>query len=313
MWNFPFFPPQASTSARSTDALFFFLLGVMLFFTVLIFTLIVVFAIRYRRRDTQYRPPVIVQVLALEAAWIFIPVLLTIVMFGWGTLLFFKHRAPPPGAIEMYVVGKQWMWKIQHPEGQREINTLHIPVGRPVKLIMTSEDVIHSFFIPAFRVKQDVLPGRYTSLWFQATAAGEYHLFCTQYCGTDHAQMIGKVVVMEDADYQRWLGGGAPEGAMASAGERLFNRLGCSTCHLESGQGRGPVLGGIYGRAIGLADGRVVIADDDYMRESILNPGAKIVGGYPNLMPTFQGQVTEEELMLLLAYIKSLKPQQKVE
>jgi cytochrome c oxidase subunit 2 len=308
MWSFPLFPQQASTSARSTDALFFFLLGVMLFFAVLIFVLVFIFAIKYRRRDTSYVPPVIVQLVSLEAAWILIPFGLVIVIFAWGTLLYFEHRSPPPGAIEMYVVGKQWMWKTQHPEGQREINTLHVPVGRPVKLIMTSEDVIHSFFVPAFRVKQDVLPGRYTSLWFQATAAGEYHLFCSQYCGTDHAQMIGTVVAMEDADYQRWLGGGAAEGTMASAGERLFNRLGCATCHLESGQGRGPVLGGIYGRGIGLANGRVATADEDYLRESILNPGAKIVGGYPNVMPTYQGQVTEEELMQLMAYIKSVKP-----
>jgi cytochrome c oxidase subunit 2 len=308
MWSFPLFPQQASTAARSTDALFFFLLGVMLFFAVLIFVLVFIFAIKYRRRDTSYVPPVIVQLVSLEAAWILIPFGLVIVIFAWGTLLYFEHRSPPPGAIEMYVVGKQWMWKTQHPEGQREINTLHVPVGRPVKLIMTSEDVIHSFFVPAFRVKQDVLPGRYTSLWFQATAAGEYHLFCSQYCGTDHAQMIGTVVAMEDADYQRWLGGGAAEGTMASAGERLFNRLGCATCHLESGQGRGPALGGIYGRGIGLANGRVATADEDYLRESILNPGAKIVGGYPNDMPTYQGQVTEEQLMQLMAYIKSLKP-----
>jgi cytochrome c oxidase subunit 2 len=198
------------------------------------------------------------------------------------------------------------MWKLQHLEGQREINELHVPTGRDIKLIMTSQDVIHSFYVPAFRVKQDVLPGRYTTLWFRATRPGTYHLFCAEYCGTMHSGMIGDVVVMEPAQYQSWLSGGAPVGSLAQNGQTLFQQLGCSTCHRSDVQGRGPNLTGLFGRPVQLEDGRSVIADENYVRESILNPAAKVVSGFKPIMPVFQGQVTEEQLNSLVAYIKSL-------
>jgi cytochrome c oxidase subunit II len=213
---------------------------------------------------------------------------------------------PPKGAMEIYVVGKQWMWKAQHMDGAREINELHVPVGRPVKLIMGSEDVIHSFFIPDYRVKADVVPGRYNTLWFTASKPGKFHIFCTQYCGTKHSNMIGWVTAMEPSDYQTWLSGGAAGGTMAEAGQKLFTDLACVTCHLDNGQGRGPVLKGLYGKQVLLPGGQIVTADDAYIRESILNPQAKIVSGFTPIMPTFQGLVTEEQLLQLIAYVKSL-------
>jgi cytochrome c oxidase subunit 2 len=229
------------------------------------------------------------------------------VMFGWGSLLFLRNARTPPGSFEIYVVAKQWMWKIQHPEGLREINELHVPTGMPVRLVMTSEDVIHSFYVPAFRVKQDVLPGRYTSMWFQPTRAGKYHLFCAEYCGNQHSAMGGWVYVMEPAEYEKWLSGGSTGESMATTGQGLFERLGCSSCHRSEGGGRGPSLEGLLGKKVQLDSGQAVVADESYIRESILNPRAKIVGGYQPLMPTFQGQVSEEQLLQLVAYLKSLK------
>jgi cytochrome c oxidase subunit 2 len=208
--------------------------------------------------------------------------------------------------MEIYVVGKQWMWKVQHQDGAREINELHVPVGRPVKLIMGSEDVIHSFFIPDFRAKADVIPGRYNTMWFTASKPGRYHLFCTQYCGAKHSNMIGWVTAMDAGDYQAWLSGGSSGGSMADSGAKLFQDLACASCHLENGQGRGPVLKGIYGHQVLLQTGESVIVDDAYIRESILSPQAKIVAGFSTTMPTFQGLVTEEQLLQLIAYVKSL-------
>jgi cytochrome c oxidase subunit 2 len=209
--------------------------------------------------------------------------------------------------MEIYVVGKQWMWKAQHMDGAREINELHVPIGRPVKLIMGSEDVIHSFSIPDFRVKADVVPGRYNSLWFTATQPGKYHIFCTQYCGTKHSGMIGWVTAMTPADYQVWLSGNSSSGTMADAGAKLFSDLVCVTCHTDVAQpGRGPVLKGLYGKQVLLEGGQTVTFDDAYIRESILRPQAKIVAGFQPVMPTFQGLVTEEQLLQLIAYVKSL-------
>jgi cytochrome c oxidase subunit 2 len=205
------------------------------------------------------------------------------------------------------VVGKQWMWKLQHPTGQRELNELHVPVNRPVRLTMTSEDVIHSFYVPAFRIKADVVPGKYTSTWFEATKTGEYHLFCAEYCGTSHAVMGGRIVVMEPAEYERWLTGGASAESLPAAGEALFARLACNTCHKSDGSGRGPSLVGKFGKTEKLASGETVAVDESYVRESILNPQAKITTGYPPIMPTFKGLVTEDQLLQLIAYIKSLK------
>jgi cytochrome c oxidase subunit 2 len=228
------------------------------------------------------------------------------VIFLWGAVIYFKERTPPRGATEVYVVAKQWMWKLQHEEGQREINELHVPVGRDVKMILTSQDVIHSFYVPAFRIKQDVLPGRYTTAWFHPTKAGTYHLFCAEYCGSQHSGMIGQVVVLEPAQYQAWLSGGGAAGSMASNGQNLFLQLGCATCHRSDTQGRGPNLAGLFGSPVQLEDGRVVTADENYVRESILTPGAKIVSGFKPIMPAFQGLVSEEQLNALVAYVKSL-------
>jgi cytochrome c oxidase subunit 2 len=229
------------------------------------------------------------------------------VIFVWGASVYFAMASPPAETLNIYVVGKQWMWKFQHLDGQREINELHVPVGRNVKLITTSEDVIHDLFVPAFRMKADVLPGRYVNIWFHATTPGRYHLFCAEYCGTRHSGMIGEVVVMEANEYQEWLSGGVPEGSLASAGEKLFADLACNTCHRPDSGGRGPVLNGLFGKTITTEAGEMVVVDEAYIRESILNPSAKISAGYQPIMPTFQGLVTEEGLLELIEYVKALK------
>ena len=307
--NFPFFPQQASEQAATVDALYFFLVAVTAFFTLLIAILVAVFAVKFRRKHDTEVGEAIHGSLALELLWTFIPLGICMVMFVWGAQVFFHMTRPPRGAMEIFVVGKQWMWKAQHMDGATEINELHVPIGRPVRLTLGSEDVIHSFFIPDFRVKADVIPGRLNTMWFTATKPGRYHLFCTQYCGTKHSAMIGWVTAMEPADYQAWLGGGAAGGTMADAGAKLFQDLACATCHLDNGQGRGPVLKGVYGKPVQLQTGQTVTVDDAYIRESILNPQAKVVAGFQPIMPTFQGLVTEEQLLQLIAYVKSLGEQ----
>jgi cytochrome c oxidase subunit 2 len=323
--NLPFMPEQASTIAESVDLFYFFLIGVSLFFGLLIAGLLIVFAVRFRRRSPYDQPPVIHGSTALEITWTIIPFCLSMAIFVWGALLFFEMARPPDDAHEIFVVGKQWMWKLQHLEGRREINQLHVPVGQPIKLTMTSEDVIHSFYVPAFRIKADVVPGRYSTTWFEATKVGEYHLFCAEFCGTEHSRMIGSVVVMEPADFQEWLSAAppapAPPGAAAAAangdtvslspaaaGARLFTQKACVTCHQPQSGSLGPSLAGLYGHPVQLADGRTLTADDAYLRESILNPQAKLVAGYQPLMPTFQGQISEEQVLQLIQYIKSLTP-----
>jgi cytochrome c oxidase subunit 2 len=308
--NFPLFPVQGSQQAGQVDALYFFLVAVTAFFSLLIATLIVVFTVKYRRRHRDEVGVPIHGSLPLELLWTIIPFFIVMIMFGWGAKVFFNLYRPPAGAMEVYVVGKQWMWKIQHMGGQREINELHVPVGRPVKLIMGSEDVLHSFYIPAFRVKADVIPGRYNTMWFTATRPGRYHLFCAEYCGTKHSGMIGSVVAMEPADFQAWLSGGAAEDSPVAAGAKLFSDLACNTCHRQEEQGRGPVLQNLFGKPVELQDGRRVVADEAYIRESIVNPQAKIVAGFQPLMPTFQGLVTEEQLLQLIAYVRSLTRQE---
>ncbi|MEO8078093.1 MAG: cytochrome c oxidase subunit II [Acidobacteriota bacterium] len=304
--NFPLFPQQASVQAGQVDGIYFFMLAVTAFFSLLIAALVAVFAVKYRRRHKDEVGVPIHGSLALELLWTIIPFLITMVMFGWGAKVFFDLSRPPAGAMEIYIVGKQWMWKAQHMEGQREINELHVPVGRPVKLIMGSEDVIHSFFIPAFRVKADVVPGRYNHMWFTATVPGTYHLFCTQYCGTKHSAMIGSVIAMEPTDFQAWLGGGNASESPAAAGEKLFQDLACITCHTGDAQARAPQLRGVFGTTVTLQNGQKVVADEAYIRESIFLPQAKVVEGFQPIMPTFQGLVSEEQLLQLIAYIKSL-------
>ncbi|MGA2594506.1 MAG: cytochrome c oxidase subunit II [Bryobacteraceae bacterium] len=303
----PLFPVQASSTAPMVDHLLYFLLAVSVFFTLGIFFSIFYFAIRYRRRSESEIPPKVEGVMSLEVAWTAIPFGLTMIMFFWGASVFFTISRPPDDAQQIYVVGKQWMWKLQHMEGQREINELHIPVGQAVKLTMTSEDVIHDFFVPAFRTKADVLPGRYTTAWFKPTKPGKYHIFCSQYCGTKHSAMIGWVYVMEPQEYQAWLSGGAT-GSLASSGEKLFQDLACANCHHLKDKGRCPDLRNLFGSTVPLSDGTSVKADEAYIRESILSPAAKIVAGYQPIMPTFQGLVTEEGVLQLIEYIKSLTP-----
>jgi cytochrome c oxidase subunit 2 len=302
----PFSPDQASSYASDTDNLYSFLWTLTIVFGVGLVAAIFYFAVKYRRRHPQEVGAPIAGAMTLELTWTVIPFIIAMGIFVWGTELYFKIYRPPANAKEVYVVGKQWMWKIQHTEGQREINELHVPVNTRVKLIMTTEDVIHSFFIPAFRMKLDVVPGRYSTVWFEPTQVGKYELFCAEYCGTSHSGMIGSVIVMEPADYQAWLAGGTGEGSPAQQVEKLFAQLACSSCHLQSGQGRGPRLQGVFGSQVELADGSKVVANEDYVRESILNPRAKVVAGFQPIMPTFQGLVSEEQVLQLVAYVRSL-------
>ncbi|MGB6385745.1 MAG: cytochrome c oxidase subunit II [Terriglobales bacterium] len=301
----PLWPDQASTIASQVDMLYIYLLVVSGIMTALIFGAVAVLAIKYRRVPGRDAHPIHGSTL-LEIGWTVIPFFIMLTFFVWGAVLFFQERTPPANATEVYVVAKQWMWKIEHMEGQREINELHVPTGENIKLIMTSQDVIHSFFIPAFRLKQDVLPGRYTTLWFKATKPGTYHLFCAEYCGTNHSGMGGDIVVMEPQDYAQWMASGlaAP---LQDTGRALFAQLGCATCHRSDAKGRGPDLIGVYDHQVVLEDGRTVTADDNYIRESILDPSAKIVKGYSAVgMNSFQGIVSDDQLNALVAYVKSL-------
>ena len=303
----PIFPEQASTIATNVDALYAFMVLVTAFFSLLIAVLIVYFAVKYRRRSDDHIPGHVHGGMALEITWSVIPLILSMIMFAWGASIFFTESKPPADSMEIWVTGKQWMWKLQHMEGQREMNELHIPVNRNIKLTLTSEDVIHDFFVPAFRTKTDVVPGRYTTEWFRATKTGAYHLFCAEYCGTRHSNMIGTVYVMEPADFANWLANGGAQGSMAQKGESLFQQFGCVNCHQTDGQGRCPNLVGVYGKPVRTNVG-VVTADASYVRESILNPSAKVVEGYENIMPTFKGIINEEGVQQLIEYVKSIGP-----
>jgi cytochrome c oxidase subunit 2 len=310
----PFVPDSASTFSWKVDAVYFYLSGITLFFTLLISAILIFFVLRYRRRSPYEIPRPIAGSHKLETLWSVIPFLIAMTIFGWASKVYFEQYSPPQNAVEVYVVGKQWMWKIQHSTGQREINELHVPIGRKIKLIMTTEDVIHSFFVPAFRMKADVVPGKYTTQWFEATKTGTYHLFCAEYCGMNHSGMIGSVIVRETREFDTWRSGTAGNTTPAVAGQQLFQTLGCVSCHGANGEGgRGPTLAGLFGRDVRLGNGQTVRADEAYIRESILNPQAKLVEGFGPIMPTFQGQVSEDQLVQLLAFIKSLQisnPQQ---
>ena len=304
--GFPLFPQQASSMAPHVDHLYFYLLVVSFFFATLIALSVIYFAIKYRRRSESELPPGVEGSLKLEVAWSVIPLLISLTFFFWGAKLFFAMNRPPTDALEISIVGKQWMWKIQHADGQREINELHVPVGRPVRLTMTSEDVIHDFFVPAFRMKKDVVPGRYATAWFEATRPGRYHVFCAQYCGTKHSAMTGWVEVMDPLAFQNWLAGGTGGESLASAGAKLFVLHACNTCHRPDSLARGPNLEGLFGKTVTLQDGRTLVADENYIRESIVAPNAKLVAGFQPIMPTFQGLISEEGLLQLVAYIKSV-------
>jgi cytochrome c oxidase subunit 2 len=302
-------PESASTVAGQVDMLYYFAVFVSAVFTALIFFLVVFLAVRYRRRNAGDVGVTIHGSNLLEIGWSVIPLVIMLFLFAWGTRVFFTLSRPPAQADEYWCVGKQWMWKFQHPDGHREINTLHVPVGRPIKITMTSEDVLHDLYFPAFRTKMDVIPGRYTTIWFEATKPGTYHMFCAEYCGAQHSGMNGWVIVQEPHDYEAWLAGGRA-GAMTPAqrGSELFTAFACVTCHREDTAGRGPSLAGVFGKPVRFADGRTAIVDEAYLRESILSPVTRVVAGYQPLMPTFQGQVSEEDLIQLIAYIKTLTP-----
>jgi cytochrome c oxidase subunit 2 len=299
---------EASTLAGRMD-------GLLLALTILsalvvggIAFLVVLFSVRYRRGTQASRTagPAPVRSAALEALWIGVPLVVFLAVFYWAARLYADLRTPPADALTINVIAKQWMWKVQHPGGQREINELHVPAGAPVRLLMTSRDVIHSFFVPAFRVKQDVLPGRYTDLWFEATRPGSYQLFCAEFCGTNHSRMGGSVIVMTAEDYGRWLADNPGPGSLAAAGERLFRSRGCSGCHGHSATVHAPKLAGIYGRRVPLADSTFVTVDEQYIRDSILLPAKQVAAGYTPIMPSFQDQLDEGQILQLTAYIRSL-------
>ncbi|MBK8901637.1 MAG: cytochrome c oxidase subunit II [Anaerolineaceae bacterium] len=301
-------PEQASTAAGQVDLLFLTLIALSGFFIVLIFSLLIYFGIKYRRGSSADRTAPPATSIRLELFWTLGPLLLGLPVFVWAASVYLDNSVPPHDALEINVVGKQWMWHIQHPDGRREIDELHVPVNQPVKLQMISQDVIHSFWIPDFRLKQDVLPGRYTTLWFEATQTGTFPLKCAEFCGTHHSFMVGRVIVMEPAEYQTWLGGEAQGETLAAQGEQLFARLGCSSCHEPDPEqdGRGPSLLGLYGDEVELQDGTTLVADADYIRRSILEPQEQIVAGYQPIMPSFAGQVDEADLLALISYIQSL-------
>ncbi len=303
MLIFPLKPQQASTFSVAWDHLFYFLTAITVFFSALIFAAIFIFAIKYRRRSKDEIPRQIEGNLKLELIWTIIPALLCVVMFVWASRLFIENSIPPAASTEVFVVAKQWMWKVQHPEGPREINDLHVPVGVPIKLTMTSEDVIHDFAVPAFRIKRDVVPGMYSTEWFEATSTGRFHLFCDQYCGMGHSHMVGWIDVMPQDEYARWLTSQMQAEPMAAAGQKLFNQLGCDSCHAQTGP-KGPSLRGIVGQTIRMQNGQTRLVDDAFLREAIIDP--QPIAGYPNVMPTFQGQVSEDQILQLIAYIKSL-------
>ena len=309
--GFRLFPESASTVSGDVDALFAFLLIVSAIMTLGIAGTIVFFSIRYRRGSRANREGVVDHSTLLEITWIGIPFLITMVIFVWGARVYMRQSTPPDNAMELRAVGKQWMWKFQHPDGRREINELHVPLGQPMRLTMISQDVIHSLYIPAFRIKHDVLPGRYTGIWFEPTRLGEYHLFCAEYCGTQHSLMRGRVVVLEPAEYQAWLAGTRARLSPRESGGKLFDEMRCAVCHRGGGQSaRCPPLENLYGSQVELTSGQTLIADEAYLRESILRADAKIVKGYQAVMPPFERQISEEGVSDLIAYIKSLSTQQ---
>jgi len=312
-WTYlPIFPESASNFSPHVDALYAYLVTVSAFFSILIAVAIVTFAFKYRRKSESEVPIPLndhgAGSMLLEITWSVIPLLLSLVMFGWGALIFFDESKPPADAMDIWVVGKQWMWKVQHLEGAREINELHVPVNRNIRLTLTSEDVIHDFFVPAFRTKTDVVPGRYTTEWFRPTKVGAYHLFCAEYCGTKHSGMVGTVYVMNANDYDAWLNSGGSAGSMSEKGEQLFEQLGCVNCHTNDATGRAPKLAGLYGTRVESKGGASVVADASYIRESIVHPLTQVVNGYDGIMPTFQGLVTEDQIQQLIEYMKSIGP-----
>ena len=306
------FPAEASGIAPYVDALYFFLVAMTFFGTTFVAILLLVFSVRYRREKN----PVATQIegsTLLEATWTIIPLAIFLVTFVWGALLYFRIYDPPANSMNIYIVGKQWMWKAEHPGGQHEINALHVPTGKPIQLTMISQDVFHSFSIPDFRIKREVIPGRYSTVWFEATQVGTYHLFCTQYCGTQHSGMVGEVTVMTPGDYKKWLEQSNSGQSLAQNGERLFASTGCNSCHNGTAAARGPSLAGVYGSKLTLADGRQILVDDAYLRNAILNPSEHVTAGFAPIMPTYQGQISEDGLIDLVEFIKNMQSNYRVQ
>jgi cytochrome c oxidase subunit 2 len=298
-------PTAASTMAPQVDHLFIAVAALTGLVALAIAFVMLIFVVRYRRGSKADRTDPPSGAFWLEVAWTGIPLAAFFAIFLWSTEVFSQFYRPPRNAAVIYVLAKQWMWRIEHPNGRREINQLHVPVGYPVKLIMTSQDVIHSFFVPAFRLKQDVLPGRYTYAWFEPTRTGSFTLTCTQYCGSLHYAMVGEVIVMRAADYARWLASANQLPDIVAQGAALFRAAGCSGCHAPGSSVHAPELRGLYGRPVPLSDGSTVTADDNYLLDSILEPDKQIVRGYAPIMPTFRGQLSQDDLDALLAYLRS--------
>jgi cytochrome c oxidase subunit 2 len=299
--------PAASDVAHRVDLLFAVLLGITSLVAIAIALVIFIFCIRYRRGAAVDRSNAPASKPWLEYAWTATPMAIFLGFFAWGAVVYAGFYGRADGAMPVFVVGKQWMWRIEHPNGRREIDELHLPLGQKVRLVFATEDVIHSFYVPAFRIKQDAVPGRYTEVTLTPTRLGTYEMHCTEYCGTDHARMGGHVVVMRPEDFARWLAEGGASPTMAARGFDTFRRFGCSGCHDARSTVHAPDLAGLYGRAVHLQDGRTIVADDAYIRDSILLPKRDVVAGFDPIMPSFQGQVSEADILDLIAYIKSTK------
>lgn len=310
MLNFPMSPPSASNFATEHDIIFYLLVALTVLFSTIVGIAILIFVIRYRQGKKVDRSRPVHEHLPLELTWSIIPMLLGLGVFFGGAKVFVDMRTPPKDATEIFVIGKQWMWHAQHANGVRENNMLHVPVGKPVQLTMISQDVIHAFYIPAFRVQYHVVPGRYTSMWFTATKPGNYHLFCGMYCGTQHSEMVGTVVAMEPKEFAAWLANGGNDAhpmTMAEAGAKKFAQLGCGNCHTGQSTERGPTLYGLAGTTRQFNDGTNAVANDEYLRESILNPYNRVTKGYTyQTMPAYAGQIGEADVLNLIAYMKSL-------
>ncbi len=304
-------PPQATALAANTDALFYFILVLCVIFFIIVVGAMFYFAIKYRRRSPNQRTSDIKGSHTVELVWSVIPAILLIIIFAWGFKDWLALSIPPANALDVRVTGRKWSWAFNYPKDNITANELIVPVDQPVRLTMSSTDVLHSFFVPAFRIKRDVLPNRYTVVWFEANTTGDFEIYCTEYCGTDHSRMLSKVKVLSQTDYDKWIqtGGGLDKANMSSVdlGKLYFTQFGCNSCHSVDGTAKiGPTLAKKYGTEHELEGGAKVLVDDNYLRESIVNPTAKIAKGFAPVMPSFQGQINDEQMNALIDYIKEI-------
>jgi cytochrome c oxidase subunit 2 len=307
----PHFPPQlwppaASVMAGEIDTIFVFWCVVLFLLVAPVFVFMTWCVVKYRAGRDVDRTHREARNTAVELSWTIIPLSISLVFFFWAGSIYLQQQVAPPNATVVSAIGRQWMWKFQHPGGQWEINDLHVPVGQPIRIDIQSQDVIHSLYIPALRIQQEAVPGRTTMLWFKADRVGAYRLFCSEMCGVDHSLMAGTLYVMSAADYQNWLRQSGTSQSLVADGKQLFDSYGCSGCHVDSDTVRAPALAGLFGRSVPLQDGRTVVADDAYFRDSILQPKKQVAAGYKPVMPSFEGVMSEAELAELVAYIKSL-------